>query len=60
MADGMHCTLIAGGAVTVTVIELDFVESCTDVAVMVKVPVAVELNTPEGVIVPAEADQVTC
>ena len=37
----------------------DFVLSCVDVAVIVAVPVAVGVNTPEDVIVPSVALQVT-
>jgi hypothetical protein len=37
----------------------DFEVSCVEVAVMVAVPVAAGVNTPEDVIVPSDAAQVT-
>jgi hypothetical protein len=47
------------GTVTVTVAELDLVESCVDVAVIVAVPAAEGVKRPAGVIVPSVADQLT-
>ena len=46
---GKHVSVtevIAGGTVTVTVVEPDFVESCVEVAMMVAVPAAVGVKTP--------------
>jgi len=48
---------IAGGAVAVT--EPDLVMSSVDVALIVTVPAAESVNTPDGVIAPSDADQVT-
>ena len=46
---------IAGGTVTVTVVEPDFVESCVEVAVMVAVPAAVGVKMPALLTVPMVA-----
>jgi hypothetical protein len=46
-------------AETVTVVEPDLVGSSVDVAVMVAVPVAEDVNTPAVVVVPSVANQVT-
>jgi len=51
--------LLAGGFATTIDAAPDFVMFCVDVAVIVAVPVAVGVNTPEGVIVPSVAPQVT-
>jgi hypothetical protein len=49
----------AGRALTVTVAGPDLVESCVDVAVIVAVPEVVGVNTPNEVIEPSVAAQVT-
>jgi len=62
MEDGEHETLtdmIDMGTVTVTVAEPDFVVSCADVAVIVAVPAADGVNTPDEEIEPSVAVQVT-
>jgi hypothetical protein len=51
--------IVGGIAVTVTFAELDFVESCVEVAVHVEVPTPVGVSTPPDVIVPFVAVQVT-
>ena len=48
-----------GAAVTVTLALADFVESCVEVAVQVAVPTPLGVSTPEEVIVPFVAVQVT-
>ena len=47
------------GAVTVTVALPDFVVSCFEVAVTVAGPIPLGVKTPDGVIVPSVAVQVT-
>lgn len=63
MDDGLQTidTLVTviGTVVTVTVTLPDLVESCVEVAVHVAVPTAVGVSTPEEVIVPPVAVQVT-
>lgn len=44
--------VMVDSAVTLTVAEPDFVESCVEVAVMVAVPVAAGVNTPEPLRLP--------
>lgn len=51
--------MVGRTAVTVTLAEPDFVESCVEVAVTVAVPVATGVNIPEEVIVPSVAAQET-
>jgi hypothetical protein len=51
--------VIAGVAVTVTGADPDLVASCVEVAVMVAVPVPVGVKTPDALIVPPVAPQVT-
>ena len=51
--------MIAEGKIIVTVAEPDFVVSCVDVAVIVAVPAADGVNTPEEEIEPPVAVQVT-
>jgi hypothetical protein len=51
--------VMAGVAVTVTGADPDLVESCVEVAVMVAVPAAVGVKTPDELIVPSVAAQVT-
>ena len=46
-------------ATTVTGADPDLVESCVDVAVMVAEPAAVGVKTPDELIVPSVAAQVT-
>ena len=59
---GRHETetdVIVAGADTLTVADPDLVESSVDVAVMVAVPAAEGVNTPDEVVLPSVADQVT-
>jgi hypothetical protein len=53
---GEHTTvtavMVGGTAVTMTVAEPDLVVSCTDVALIVAVPVAVGVKTPEALTEP--------
>ena len=51
--------MIVAGADTLTVADPDLVESSVDVAVMVAVPAAEGVNTPDEVVLPSVADQVT-
>jgi hypothetical protein len=51
--------VIVTGTFTVTVADPDLVESSVDVAVMVAVPAAEGVNTPDDVVVPSVADHVT-
>jgi hypothetical protein len=51
--------VIEGDTVTVTGADPDLVESCVEVTVMVAVPVAVGVKTPDELMVPPVADQVT-
>jgi hypothetical protein len=54
--------IVGAGGFTVIVADPDFVESCTDVAVIVACVAVITVGavkTPEAVIVPALADQVT-
>ena len=51
--------VIEGDTVTVTGADPDLVESCVEVAVMVAVPAAVGVKTPDELMVPPAADQVT-
>src|ERR1039458_2176883 len=51
--------VMAGVAVTVTGADPDLVASCVDVAVMVVLPAAVGVKTPDELIVPPVAAQVT-
>jgi methylglyoxal synthase len=51
--------VIVGGPVTATVADPDLVESCVDVAVMVAIPAAVGVKTPDELIVPPVAAQAT-
>jgi hypothetical protein len=51
--------VIEGDVLAVTVADPDLVASCVEVAVMVAVPAALGVNTPEELIVPPVAPQVT-
>lgn len=51
--------VMVGGAATVTFALPDLVESCVEVAVMVAVPVPLGVKTPDEVIAPSVAAQVT-
>jgi len=51
--------VIATGTAVVTAADPDLVESCVEAAVIVAVPAAVGVNTPEEVMVPPVADHVT-
>lgn len=60
VAETTGVPVIASAGVTVSVVAADLVGSCVLVAVTVTVvPVAGAVSRPAGVIVPAEADQVT-
>ena len=51
--------VMVGVAVTVTGADPDLVESCVEVAVMVAVPAAFGVKTPDELMVPPVAAQVT-
>jgi hypothetical protein len=51
--------VIVDGAVTVTLVVPNLVVSSVDVAVILTVPVAEGVNTPDEVIVPTAVDHVT-
>ena len=62
MGDGEQATetevIVGGTADTVTVVLLDFVGSCTEVAVMMAVPGDAGVKTPAGLIAPGFTPQV--
>jgi hypothetical protein len=58
-AQATETEVIATGTVAVTVASPDLVASWAEVAVIVAVPAAVGVKTPEEVMVPPVADQVT-
>lgn len=55
----IHVHSLLDGLATAIGVVPDLVASCVDVAVIIAVPAAIGLNTPEDVIVPSVAPQVT-